>query len=163
MVSDLFFFPEIKYKKMESAINNSRAGTNLNDPNITNEALEIVVIEENKLSNMLLSQTFDSTIKRIRNLKNFPVKFSSFHSRTKFLTYLEDHDFGASKLIVFTDYRFENEETGREILNRIKQKEIDATMIIMSDSGIKEKVNQDYYKKWSAYVPKKDKKQVIYS
>jgi CheY-like chemotaxis protein len=144
-------------------MNNFGVGKNLNVSNNTNEALEIVVIEENKLSNMLLSQTFESTIKRIRNLKNFPIKFSSFHSRTKFLTYLEDHDFGASKMIVFTDYRLENEETGQEILKQIQRKEIDATMIVMSDSGIKEKVNQDYYKKWSAYVPEKDKKQVIYS
>lgn len=145
---------------IESGINNLDMNGRLN---ITNEALEIVVIEENKLSNMLLSQTFDSMIKRIRSLKNFPVKFSSFHSRTKFLNYLEDNQFGKSKMIVFTDYRLENEATGEEILNRIKQKEIDASMIVMSDSGIEEKVNQDYYKKWSAYVPKKDKKQAVYS
>lgn len=131
--------------------------------NITNEALEIVVIEENKLSNMLLSQTFDSMIKRIRSLKNFPVKFSSFHSRTKFLNYLEENQFGMSKMMVFTDYRLENETTGEEILHKIKLKNIDATMIVMSDSGIKEKVNQDYYKKWSAYVPNKAKNQVVFS
>jgi DNA-binding NarL/FixJ family response regulator len=98
------------------------------------ESFEVAVIEDNKLVNLILSKSLDSTISKIRNLKNCLIKFSNFFYGTDFLTYLENREFGESKLIVFSDYYLEKEMNGAEILKKIKQKGIDATVVIMSDT-----------------------------
>lgn len=139
---------------LESSINNLDRNFKLN---ITGESLEIVVIEENKLSNMLLSQTFDSMVKRICNLKNFPLKFSSFKNMAGFLSYLKNNEFGKTKLMIFSDYSLEKGEHGMDILNTVEQKEIDATIIVMSDSDTKERSTKKYLKKPDTGTPKKKK------
>ena len=102
------------------------------------KGFEVAVIEDNKLINMILSKTLESTISRIRNLKKIPVKFSSFRSGTEFLGYLKKKNFVNTKLIVFSDYYLEEKVNGPEILQFVKQNDIDATVIIMSDTTTKE-------------------------
>ena len=97
-------------------------------------SFEVAIIEDNKLINLVLTNELDSTINKIRDSKNYPIKFSSFHYGTDFLSYLENHEFSNSKLIVFSDYYLEKEMNGAKILSKIKQKGIDATVIIMSDT-----------------------------
>ncbi len=103
--------------------------------NIPNESIEIAVIEDRKLINMLFSKTLHSAIDRIGNLKNFPVKFSSFQSGKAFLKDLENREFGKSKIIVFSDNNLEQELKNAESLFKIKQKGIDVTLIVMSDEA----------------------------
>lgn len=113
--------------------------------NIPNESIEIAVIEDRKLINMLFSKTLHSAIDRIGNLKNFPVKFSSFQSGKAFLKDLENREFGKSKIIVFSDNNLEQELKNAESLFKIKQKGIDVTLIVMSDeeeSSLTEITNQ---------------------
>ena len=112
--------------------------TKANPSCIPNRAFEVVVIEDNKLINSILSNELDSTINKIMHLKNYPIKFSSFYFGADFLTYLENRKLDRSKLIVFSDYYLENDMNGAEILKRIKKKGIDATVIIMSDATNKQ-------------------------
>lgn len=105
---------------------------------MSNHSFEIVVIEDNKLTNMILSKTLDSTINTIYKLKKFPIKFSSFQNGGDFLAYLESKEIWNSKLIVFSDYYLEEKMNGGEILKNINQKDIDATVIIMSDTTNKQ-------------------------
>jgi len=102
------------------------------------KSFEVAVIEDNKLINMILSKALDSTIGRIRDLKKIPVKFSSFRGGTEFLSYLKKKDFGETKLIIFSDYYLEEKINGSEILQYVNQNEIDATVIIMSDTTNKQ-------------------------
>ena len=102
------------------------------------QAFEVVIIDDNKLVNMILSKALDSTISRIRNLKKVPMKFSSFKSGKEFLEYLKKKDFGNTKVIVFSDYYLEENVKGAEILQCVKEKGIDASVIIMSDTYNKE-------------------------
>ncbi len=102
------------------------------------ESFEVVVIEDNKLINMILSKALDSTIGRIRNLKKIPIKFSSFKGGTEFLNYLKNKEFNNSKLIVFSDYYLEEKVNGAEILQYVKDEGIDASVIIMSDTSNKQ-------------------------
>lgn len=101
-------------------------------------AFEVVIIDDNKLINMILSKALDSTITRIRNLKKIPIKFSSFRSGKEFLDYLKTKEFGTTKLIIFSDYYLEENVKGAEIIQFVKQKGIDASVIIMSDVSNKE-------------------------
>lgn len=144
---------------MESTINNLGMSAKFN---LIGESLEIVVIEDNKLSNMLLSQTFDSMIKRIRSLKNFPLKFSSFKSTSNFLNYLESNEFEGTKLMVFTDQNLEKVAQGPEVLDTLEKKEIDVTMIAMSGSE-KTRQSREQAKKTGDFLPKKNKKSLAYS
>lgn len=104
----------------------------------SDESFEVAVIEDNKLINLILSNKLYSTINAIKKLKNYPIKFTSFHFGYDFLTYLENREFGKSKLIVFSDYYLEEEMNGGEILKKIKQKGIDSTVVIMSDTTNKQ-------------------------
>jgi DNA-binding NtrC family response regulator len=98
------------------------------------ESFEVAVVEDNKLVNLILSKELDSTIHKIMNTKNHPIKFTSFYFGVDFLNYLENKDFSTSRLILFSDFYLEDDMNGAKILQRIKQKGIDATVIIMSDT-----------------------------
>lgn len=102
------------------------------------QSFEVAIVEDNKLVNFILTNELDSTINKIKALKNNPIKFSSFHNGSDFLMYLESHDFENSKLIVFSDFHLEKDMNGAKILKRIKQKGIDARVIIMSDTTNKQ-------------------------
>ena len=99
----------------------------------SSESFEVVVIEDNKLTNLILSNVLEATIDRIKKIKKCPIKFSSFQFGNDFLSYLENRELGNSKLIVFSDYHLENDITGAEILEKIWQKGIDATVVILSE------------------------------
>lgn len=101
----------------------------------SNNSFEVVVIEDNKLTNTILSRALESTIKSIQNLKNITVNFLSFQNGSDYLTYLESKDFSSLKLIVFSDYHLEDNMDGGEILKNTKQRKADASVIIMSDSS----------------------------
>lgn len=102
------------------------------------QSFEVAVIDDNKLINLVLTKTLNSTINRLRSLKKISIKFSSFGSGTDFLYYLRKKEVGNSKFIVFSDYYLEEEVNGAEILKYIKEKENDATVIIMSDTTNKQ-------------------------
>lgn len=112
---------------------NIKPKNNLNSN--SNYAFEVVIVEDNHLSNAILSRALDSTIKTIQNLKNIAVKFSSFYKGSDFLNYLENNDFMDKKLIVFSDFHLEDNMDGGEILRNVKQKKSDATVVIMSDTS----------------------------
>lgn len=97
-------------------------------------AFEVVVIEDNHLTNTILCRALDSTINTIYNLKQIHVKFTSYQNGSDFLNYLDGREHNTSKLIVFSDYHLEEDMTGGKILRSVKQKYSDATVIIMSDS-----------------------------
>jgi DNA-binding NarL/FixJ family response regulator len=101
-------------------------------------AFEVVVIEDNHLTNTILCKALDSTINTIYNLKQIAVKFTSYKNGSDFLTFLDGIDSYESKLIVFSDYYLEENMNGGEILRRIKLKHVDSTVIIMSDSPNKQ-------------------------
>ena len=84
----------------------------------SSESFEVVVIEDNKLTNLILSNVLEATIDRIKKIKKCPIKFSSFQFGNDFLSYLENRELGNSKLIVFSDYHLENDITGAEILEK---------------------------------------------
>ncbi len=121
------------------------------------QAFEVAVIEDNKLINMILSKALDSTISRIRNLKKIPVKFSSFRSGTEFLNYLRKRKFDKTKLIIFSDYYLEEKVNGAEVLQYVKQNEIDATVIIMSDTTTKETSEDTVNMGAHSFLPKNKK------
>lgn len=102
------------------------------------QSFEVAVIDDNKLINLVLTKTLNSTINKLRRLKKISIKFSSFGSGTDFLHYLKRKEVGNSKFIVFSDYYLEEEVNGGEILKYIKEKENDATVIIMSDTTNKQ-------------------------
>ncbi|MEN8116832.1 MAG: hypothetical protein ABFS16_07620 [Bacteroidota bacterium] len=102
--------------------------------NIAKKAFEVVVVEDNKLANLILCKELESTINEISRTKKYPIKLKSFQFGADFLTYLETLESSHSKLIVFLDFYLENDLNGTKILNRIKQKGIDATVIILSDA-----------------------------
>jgi DNA-binding NarL/FixJ family response regulator len=97
-------------------------------------AAEVIVIEDNRLTNMVMSKALASTIDKIQSLKNIHINFSCFHLGEDFLNYLANNDFTDSKLIVFSDYFLEGNITGGQILRIIKKKKADATVIIVSDT-----------------------------
>lgn len=126
-------------------------------------SVEVVVIEDNHLVNMVLSKALISTIKTIQNLKNIYIKFSRFHKGVDFLNYFQNNDFTDSKLIVFSDYFLEDNITGSQILEIIKQKKTDATVVIVSDTTNPQipvdVVNLGAYR----FIPKSSKAPVICS
>lgn len=99
-----------------------------------NPSVEVIVVEDNQLTNMVMSKALASTIHKIQNLKKIYIRFSCFHSGREFLDYFENTDFKDSKLIVFSDYFLEDKMNGGEILRNIKQKKADATVVIVSDT-----------------------------
>ncbi len=99
---------------------------------------EVIVIEDNHLTNTILCKALDSVITAILKFKKIQVKFSSFHSGREFLDYLENHKFEQTRLVVFSDYHLEENMTGAVVLRNIKQRNIDATVIIMSDTTNKQ-------------------------
>jgi DNA-binding NarL/FixJ family response regulator len=103
-----------------------------------NYAFEVVVIEDNHLTNTILCRALDSAINTIHNIKQIPVKFTSYQNGGDFLNYLQSREQSTSKLIVFSDYHLEDDMNGVKILKTIKQKYSDATVIIMSDSPNKQ-------------------------
>jgi len=126
-------------------------------------AFEVVVIEDNHLTNTILCKALDSIINTIYNLKQIAVKFTSYSNGSDFLTYLNSRDSFDSKLIVFSDYHLEENMNGVEILKRIKQKNVDSTVVIMSDSPNTQipidAVNMGAY----CFLPKNHKTPVICS
>jgi DNA-binding NtrC family response regulator len=98
-----------------------------------NQSVEVIVIEDNQLTNMMMSKVLLSTINKIQKSKKIVINFSCFHLGHDFLNYFESKDFTHSKLIVFSDYFLEDKMTGGEILKIIKKKKADATVIIVSD------------------------------
>ncbi len=121
-----------------STIKKLETHSKINSIDKSNPAFEVIVIEDNHLTNTILSKALDSTINTIYNLKQIHVKFSSFQNGSDFLTYLENREFSKSKLIVFSDYHLEENMNGAKILKQIKQKSADATVIVMSDSPNKQ-------------------------
>jgi len=150
---------------MESVSTIKKLETNSKNNSISNSkyAFEVVVIEDNHLTNTILCKALDSTINTIYNLKQIPVKFTSFQNGNDFLAFLESRDVFESKLIVFSDFYLEDNMNGGEILRRIKQKRVDSTVIIMSDSPNKQipidTVNMGAY----CFLPKDNKTPVICS
>ena len=125
-----------KYRKMETVkgitVVESKKQYN---PTINQiPSVEVIVIEDNHLVNMVLSKALNSTIKTIQNLKNIYIKFSRFHRGGDFLDYFQNNDFSESGLVVFSDYFLEDNITGSQILESIKQKKTDATVVIVSDT-----------------------------
>jgi hypothetical protein len=82
-----------KNNRMVSTIEQCEIETNLDTLCTSNQSYEVAVIEDNKLFNLILTSELQSTIKKIENLKKFPIKFSSFHFGIDFLTYLKDREF----------------------------------------------------------------------
>ena len=101
----------------------------------SNHSFDVVVVEDNHLTNTILSKALYSTIATIHNLKDVEISFSSFQNGGDFLNCLKNNEFKGSKLIVFSDYYLEENMNGTEILKNTKQKSADATVIIMSDSN----------------------------
>jgi DNA-binding NarL/FixJ family response regulator len=145
-----------RLKKLETS-------TKINSNDNINPSFEVVVIEDNHLTNTILSRALDSTINTIHNLKQISVKFSSFQNGGDFLSYFESREFGESKLIVFSDYHLEDNMNGARILRNIKQKNPDATVIIMSDTTNKQ-ISVDTLKMGAyCFLPKDHKTSVICS
>ena len=118
-------------KKLETS-------TKINSVDKSNYSFEVVVIEDNHLTNTILTRALDSTINSIYNLKNIRIKFISYQYGSDFLTYLENRELYASKLIVFSDYHLEENMNGGKILRSVKQKYADAIVVLMSDSPNKQ-------------------------
>lgn len=136
---------------------------NINSIENSNPSFEVVVIEDNHLTNTILSKALDSTIKTIHNLKNIAVKFSSFQNGSDFLAYLNSDELSVSKLIVFSDYYLEDNMNGGKLLRSIKQKSAEATVIIMSDST-NQKISVEAMKMGAyCFLPKNNKTPVICS
>lgn len=115
-------------------LNETVTKTKIN-PNVSNDyTYEVIVVEDNHLTNTILSKALNSTINAIYNLKNIAIKFSSFKNGGDFLNYFKVMESPKSKLIVFSDYHLEDNMNGVEILKNVKQERADATVIIMSDS-----------------------------
>lgn len=102
--------------------------------NSTYQSVEVIVIEDNQLTNMMMRKALVSTINTIQKLKNINIEFSCFHIGQEFLNYFENKDFTDLKLIVFSDFFLEDKMNGGEILRVIKQKKADATVVIVSDT-----------------------------
>jgi DNA-binding NtrC family response regulator len=140
-----------------SSIKKSETNSKLNSTVMSNNVFEVVVIEDNHLINTIMSKTLESTINTIKNLKNIPITFSSFHNGGDFLNYFENKDFSNSKLIVFSDFHLEDNMNGIEILKNVKGSKSDATVIIMSDSANKQ-ISIDSEKMGAYCFLKKDTK-----
>jgi len=146
-----------------SRIKNLEINPKINSISKSNNSFEVVVIEDNHLTNTILSKALDSTINTIQNLKNIAVTFLSFHNGSDFLIYFKNKDFNDSKLIVFSDYHLEDNMNGAVILRNIKQRKSDATVIMMSDTTNKQisidAMNMGAY----CFLPKDNKTPVICS
>lgn len=146
-----------------SRAKNLETSTNISSTDNSNPSFEVVVIEDNFLTNTILSKALDSTIKSIHNLKNIVVKFSSFQNGSDFLNYFNSEELCNSKLIVFSDYHLEENMNGGKILRFIKQKRADASVIIMSDTTDKQ-ISIDIMNKGAyCFLPKDYKTPVICS
>ena len=135
----------------------------INSTENSNPSFEVVVIEDNFLTNTILCRALDSTIKTIHTLKNIVVKFSSFQNGNDFIVYLNSKEFCNSKLIVFSDYHLEENINGGQILRYIKQKMDNAAVIIMSDTTNKQisidSMNMGAY----CFIPKNNRTPVVCS
>lgn len=98
------------------------------------ESYEVAIVEDNRLLNLVLSKELHSSINELRILKDFSIKLSSFYRGTDFLTYLKNRKSNQSKLIVFSDFYLEEEMNGAEILKQVKQRDVNSTVVIMSDT-----------------------------
>ncbi len=137
--------------------------TKINSNSMSNSSFEIVVIEDNQLTNTILSRALESTIKSIQSLINLPINFLSFDNGSDYLSYLERKDFSSSRLIVFSDYHLEDNIDGSEILKITKQKKADASVIIMSDSS-NEQIWLDAVKNGAyCFLPKSNKIPIVCS
>jgi len=108
----------------------------VNSLNLSSETIEIVLLEEKKLVNMLLAKTLHTAISSVRNLKNLPLKFSSFQNVSELCMYLENKNFGKLNLFVFSDRNYENEINANDLLFKAKQKGINITMMVMDGSEV---------------------------
>lgn len=117
-----------------TGIKNLNRNSKINSFDKLNYSFEVVIIEDNHLTNTILTRALDNAINSICNLKNIQVKFTSFKNGGDFLNYLDNREQSSSKLIVFSDYHLEENMNGGKILKSIKKKFSDATVIIMSDS-----------------------------
>ncbi len=108
--------------------------TKINSVDNSIHSYEVVIIEDNHLTNTILTRALDSTINSIHNLTNARIKFTSYQNGSDFLNYLENREISTSKLIIFSDYHLEEDMNGGKILKSVKQKYADATVILMSDS-----------------------------
>jgi len=97
------------------------------------KVVEVAVVEDNKLFNLILSNELSSTVNKLKDKNNCTINFSNFHRGNDFLAFLEDPGISRSQVIVFSDYYLENEMNGAVILDRIRQKEINASVVITSD------------------------------
>lgn len=145
-----------KIKKLETNTQN-------NIINNTDYTFEVVVIEDNHLTNTILSRALHSIIKAIYNIKKIAVKFSSFQNGSDFLSYLEGRESDNVKLIVFSDYYLEDNMNGGKILSKVKQKIADSTVVIMSDSPNKLIPIEAKEKGAYCFIPKSNKTPVICS
>lgn len=146
-----------------SSTKNIETSTKINTKTRSINSFEIVVIEDNQLTNTILSRALESTIKSIQSLINLPINFLSFHNGSDYLSYLESKDFSNSRLIVFSDYHLENNMDGGEILKFTKQKKADASVIIMSDSS-NEQIWLDAVKNGAyCFLPKSNKIPIVCS
>lgn len=137
--------------------------TKINSKTRSNNSFEIVVIEDNQLTNTILSRALESTIKSIQSLINLPINFFSFHNGSDYLSFLESRDFSSSRLIVFSDFHLENNLDGGEILKITKQRKADASVIIMSDSS-NEQIWLDVVKNGAyCFLPKSNKIPIVCS
>jgi DNA-binding NtrC family response regulator len=146
-----------------SSVKKTETNSKNNSTVMSNNVFEVVVIEDNHLINTIMSKALESTINSIKNLKNIPVTFSSFHNGGDFLNYFENKDFSNSKLIVFSDYHLEDNMNGIEILRNVKRRKSEATVIIMSDSANKQ-ISIDSEKMGAyCFLPKDSRTTVICS
>lgn len=145
----------LETQKKQQTQNNSTKNTNYD--------CEVVVIEDNHLTNTILSKALDSTIKSIHSLKNIAIKFSSFQNGQDFLSYFSSKEYRDSKLIVFSDYYLEENMNGVEILKIIKLKKADSSVIIMSDSSNKQIAVDAENSGAYCFIPKNQKTPVICS
>lgn len=102
------------------------------------QSYEVAVVEDNRLLNLVISKELDASISELRILKDLPIKLSSFYKGKDFLNYLNKRKTGQSKLIVFSDFHLEEEMNGAHIVEQVKQKEANSTVVIMSDTKNKQ-------------------------
>lgn len=146
-----------------SRIKNVETNTQNNSINNTDYTFEVVVIEDNHLTNTILSRALHSIINTIYSIKQIAVKFSSFQNGGEFLSYLENRESNDVKLIVFSDYYLEDNMNGGKILTKVKKKITDSTVVIMSDSPNTQIPIEAKKKGAYCFLPKSNKTPVICS
>jgi len=126
-------------------------------------ALEVAVVEDNRLVNLILSSELFSTITRLKNERNCNINFSRFYSGKDFLSYLENKNDQGLRYIIFSDFYLENNMNGVKILKQLKKREINATVIITSDTTNRQ-ISIDAMKMGAfRFVPKDDSTPIVCS